>query len=102
MAEIDNIPEHLERVLIRPLVENFCYNFMYKHKYESFIVKLVEYCPKENVGKADVYFSTSDGEYQHLFLKIPIIKKTENGKMKIHVQDPVIDKKNNDNPYKKK
>ena len=99
MAAIDDVPEHVERVLLRPLIENFCYNYMYKQKSESFVVKTVEYLPKEAYGKADVYFLLNNGEYLHLVLKVPITKKHQDGKFKLHVQDPVVSHQDSKKPY---
>ena len=99
MTAIDDIPEHVERVLLRPLIENFCYNYMYKHKSDSFVVKTVEYIPKESYGKADVYFLLNNGEYLHLVLKVPITKNNKDGKVKLHVQDPIVSYQDSKKPY---
>jgi hypothetical protein len=97
-SKIDDVPEHLERVVIRPLVETFSYNYMYKHSYENFILKVVEYDTKSQTGIAHVYFCAASGEYTHLRLKIPIHKTVENGKTKLVVEDPIVEKKDNENP----
>ena len=99
---ITDVPEHLERVLIRPLVENFCYNYMNQNKLENFTIKYVEYNKELQAGKADIYFNISAGNYTHIVLKIPIHKKSVNGKVQLTVDDPVIEISNNDPPYGKK
>lgn len=96
--KIDDVPEHLERVVLRPLVETFSYNYMYKHSFENFILKVVEYSAENQCGRAHVYFSSATGEYTHLSLKIPMHKKLENGKTKLIVEDPIVEKKDNENP----
>jgi hypothetical protein len=99
---ISDNPEHIERVLIRPLVENFCYNYMYQNNLENFTIKMVEYIKDSQAGKADVYFSVKDGTYSHIVLKIPIVKRHINGKIQVTVDDPIIEILNKDNPRIKK
>lgn len=99
--KIDEIPEHLERMLIRPLVENFSYTYMHKNSYDNFVLKVVEYDPNLKAGIAHVYFSTTIGEYIHLQLRIPIKKKMENGKSHVTLEDPVVVKTDNESPRKK-
>jgi hypothetical protein len=98
---ISDVPEHLERVIIRPLVETFSYNYMYKHKFENFVIKMIEYDKKKEIGNADVYFSLRDGTYTHLMLEIPVHKKVVNGKTQVTVEDPIITKLNKEPPHKK-
>ena len=101
-APIIDVPEHLERALLRPLVENFCYNYMYSNKLDNFTIKFVEYFKESQVGKADVYFSCNDGSYTHLLLKIPVHKKSVSGKIQIVVDDPVIEINDKEAPRAKK
>lgn len=99
---ITDVPEHLERVLLRPLVENFCYNYMYQNKLDTFTIKYVEYTTEAHAGKADVYFSKPNGKYTHILLKIPVHKKVVNGKTHVTVDDPIIEIVNSDSPRSKK
>jgi hypothetical protein len=99
---ISDVPEHLERMVLRPLVENFSYNFMYQNKLENFTIKMVEYNKETQSGKADVYFLMAKSKYMHIILKINVHKKIVNGKTKITVDDPVIEKIDNNPPTKPK
>lgn len=101
-SAITDVPEHLERVLLRPLVETFCYNYMYQNKMENFTVKSVEYIKETQSGKADVYFAVSDGKYTHIVLRIPVHKKSVNGKIQLVVDDPTIEILNTDPPRGRK
>jgi hypothetical protein len=69
---------------------------------ETFLIKSVEYIKETQFGKADVYFSLSDGTYSHIILKIPVQKKQVNGKAQLVVEDPVIEVSDNESPRKKK
>jgi hypothetical protein len=103
MTDINDIPEHVERVLLRPLIENFCTDYVTKKGYDSFLVKVVEYNPKLLYGIADTYFllpKSMGGNYIHIVLKIPIKKLEVDGKTKLHLMDPVIDKSDFKKPYK--
>jgi hypothetical protein len=95
---ITDVPEHLERVLLRPLVEIFCYNYMYQNTMENFTIKSVEYNKETQSGKADVYFSISDGKYLHIVLRIPVHKRHTGGKIQLVVDDPMIEILNTDSP----
>jgi hypothetical protein len=99
-TNIADVPEHLERVLLRPLVENFCYNYMYQQKFDNFNIKMVEYIKELQYGRANVYFSVSGGTYTHIILRIPVHKRVVNGKTQVTIDDPIIEVINKDSPRK--
>lgn len=100
-SSITDNPEHIERVLLRPLIENFCNNYMYKNNMETFTIKTVEYSKITQFGKAEVYFIISSTKYLHLVLRIPIRKKSIDGVIQIVIEDPVIEILDHESPKKR-
>jgi hypothetical protein len=96
---INDVPEHIERVLLRPIVENFCYSYMHKNKYEHFTIKYVEFISKTNIGKANIYFTVSKNKYCHIIIKIHVKKKISGKNTQFILDDPIIEVKDSKAPF---
>jgi hypothetical protein len=63
-------PEHIERTVLRPQVEEFSDIYMGVNGFDSYVLKQVSYLSK--AGYADVYFYKTDGTYELLKVRMSI------------------------------